>query len=144
MTFIGVTNAHGPSPQPTACRSPTCSLMIATGSNQAQGNLLCPRSLGWMGEQSGANMSWSVISPVTPPPHGDLVKLLSPPTTALVGSALWRWFFRSESADKRFYKTRKKDVELLILGFSHFKRIYAFLKIEIWFRLESLRIKSSR
>ena len=26
MAFIGVTNAHGPSPQPTACRSPTCSL----------------------------------------------------------------------------------------------------------------------
>ena len=29
-------NARGPSPQPTACRSPSCSLMTATGSNQAQ------------------------------------------------------------------------------------------------------------
>ena len=26
MAFSVVTNAHGPSPQPTACRSPTCSL----------------------------------------------------------------------------------------------------------------------
>ena len=34
MAFIGVTNAHGPSPQPTACRSPICSLITATGSNQ--------------------------------------------------------------------------------------------------------------
>ena len=31
MAFTGVTNAHGPSPQPTAC-----SLMAATGSNKAK------------------------------------------------------------------------------------------------------------
>ena len=31
MAFTGVTNAHGPSPQPTACRSPSCSLTTATG-----------------------------------------------------------------------------------------------------------------
>ena len=33
VAFVGVTNAHGPSPQPTPCRSPTCSLTTATGSN---------------------------------------------------------------------------------------------------------------
>ena len=27
-------------------------------------NLLCPRSLGLMGEQSGANISWSVASTI--------------------------------------------------------------------------------
>ena len=27
MAFTGVTNAHGPSPKPTACRSTSCSLM---------------------------------------------------------------------------------------------------------------------
>ena len=32
MAFTGVTNAHGPSPQPVACRSPSCSLTTATGS----------------------------------------------------------------------------------------------------------------
>ena len=48
MAFTGVTNAHGPSHQPIACRSPTC---------LRQGfNLLCPGSLGWMGEQSVANI----------------------------------------------------------------------------------------
>ena len=36
MAFTRITNAHGPSPQPTACRSPLCSLTTATGSNQAQ------------------------------------------------------------------------------------------------------------
>ena len=35
MAFTGFTNAHGPSPHPTACRSPTCSLTTATGSNPA-------------------------------------------------------------------------------------------------------------
>ena len=40
MAFTGVTNAHGPSPQPTACRSPSCSLTAATGSNQAQSKVL--------------------------------------------------------------------------------------------------------
>ena len=35
VAFTGVTNAHVPSPQPTVCRSPTCNLMTATGSNQA-------------------------------------------------------------------------------------------------------------
>ena len=41
MAFAGVTNAHGPSPQTTACRSPSCSLTTATGSYQVQSNLLC-------------------------------------------------------------------------------------------------------
>ena len=36
MLFTGVANAHEPSPQPTACRSASCSLTTATGSNQAQ------------------------------------------------------------------------------------------------------------
>ena len=36
MVFTGVINAHGPSPQPTTYRSPSCSLTTATGSNQAQ------------------------------------------------------------------------------------------------------------
>ena len=31
VPFTGVTNARGPSPQPTACRSPTCSPLTATG-----------------------------------------------------------------------------------------------------------------
>ena len=35
MAFTGVTNAHGPLPQPTACRSPKCSLTTTTGSNQS-------------------------------------------------------------------------------------------------------------
>ena len=35
MPFTGVTNAHGPSPQPTACRSSKFSLRITTESNQA-------------------------------------------------------------------------------------------------------------
>ena len=36
MAFTtGVTNAHGPSPQSTACRSPSCSLVTATESNEA-------------------------------------------------------------------------------------------------------------
>ena len=35
MDFTEVTNAHGPSPYLTVCRSPTCSLTTATGSNQA-------------------------------------------------------------------------------------------------------------
>ena len=33
--LTGVTNAHGPSSQPKACRSSACSLTTATGSNQA-------------------------------------------------------------------------------------------------------------
>ena len=45
MAFTGVTNAHGPSPQPTACRSPTCSLTTSTGSNQAQGKILSSKCL---------------------------------------------------------------------------------------------------
>ena len=32
MAFTGVTNAHGPSPKPTACRSPSCSLTTASKS----------------------------------------------------------------------------------------------------------------
>ena len=35
MAFTAVTNAHGPSHQPTAYRSPSFSLTTATGSNQA-------------------------------------------------------------------------------------------------------------
>ena len=46
MAITGVTNALGSSPQPTAYRPPTCSLMTATGSNQARAmehlSLLCP------------------------------------------------------------------------------------------------------
>ena len=36
VAFTGVTHAHGPSPQPTAFRSPKGSLSTATGSNKAQ------------------------------------------------------------------------------------------------------------
>ena len=39
MAFSGVTNAHGPSPQPTSCRSITCSLMTTAVSNQAYGKV---------------------------------------------------------------------------------------------------------
>ena len=39
IAFTGVTNDHGHQPQPTACRSPTCSLMTTTGSNQASGKV---------------------------------------------------------------------------------------------------------
>ena len=39
MAFSGITNAHGPSPQPTLCRSPTCSLTTATGCCQALGKV---------------------------------------------------------------------------------------------------------
>ena len=39
IPFIGVTNAHVPSSQPTACRFPTCSLTTAAGSNQAKGKV---------------------------------------------------------------------------------------------------------
>ena len=45
VAFTWVTKAHGPSPQPTACRSPSCSFTTATGSNQAlsfySSNLIC-------------------------------------------------------------------------------------------------------
>ena len=51
MAFTGVTNAHGPTPQPTACRSPSCSLTTATEGNQAEGKaqtyLAREVSLGW-------------------------------------------------------------------------------------------------
>ena len=52
MAFTGVTNALGPSPQPTACRSPSCS--VATGTWSKPGlrqclNLPHLRSLGWIG-----------------------------------------------------------------------------------------------
>ena len=39
MAFTEFTKAHGPSPQPTACRPPICSLITATGSNQAKGKV---------------------------------------------------------------------------------------------------------
>ena len=51
MAVTGVTNAHGPSPKPTVCRPPTCSLTTATGSNHAT------RSLRWMEGQSSVNKS---------------------------------------------------------------------------------------
>ena len=35
IAFTGVTNAHGPSPQPTSSWSSSCNLMTATGNNQA-------------------------------------------------------------------------------------------------------------
>ena len=35
-SLTGVANAHGPSPQPTACRSPLCSLTTPTWSNQSR------------------------------------------------------------------------------------------------------------
>ena len=41
MAFTRVTNAHGPSPQPTVCMSQTYSLTTATGSNQAKICCLC-------------------------------------------------------------------------------------------------------
>ena len=37
MAFTVVTNAHGPSPQPTAYRLPSCSLMTATGGGGQSG-----------------------------------------------------------------------------------------------------------
>ena len=40
LAFTGVTYAHGPSRQPTACRFLTCSLSTATGSNQDCGDSL--------------------------------------------------------------------------------------------------------
>ena len=39
MAFTGDTNAHRPSPQPTACRSSSCSVATEIGSNQAQGKV---------------------------------------------------------------------------------------------------------
>ena len=50
MAFTGVTNDHRPSPQPTACRSPSCSLTTATGNNRVQiyiGQLLDLYSPWW-------------------------------------------------------------------------------------------------
>ena len=49
-----LTNAHGPSLQPTACRSPTCSLMTTTTARSKQAhlrqglNLLCLRRRRWI------------------------------------------------------------------------------------------------
>ena len=79
MAFTGFTNAHGPSPQPTACRSPTCSLMIATGRNQA-------REV-W-GDEGAIRCQHIMVICFTYTPNGDLVWLLSPPITALMGSGL--------------------------------------------------------
>ena len=39
MAYTGVANAHGPSPQQAACRSPTCSLTTPISSNQALGKV---------------------------------------------------------------------------------------------------------
>ena len=47
-------------------------IRLATGLCQGL-NLLCPISLGWMGEQSGANASWSVASTVLPIVKSSLV-----------------------------------------------------------------------
>ena len=49
MTFTGVTKVHGPSPQPTACRSPKCNRKCPVSKEGL--NLLCLRSLGWMGSK---------------------------------------------------------------------------------------------
>ena len=38
---------HGPSPQPTACRSPSCSLTTASGSNQAQ-SMVTPLAISFI------------------------------------------------------------------------------------------------
>ena len=65
VAFTGVTNAHGLSPQPTACRSPSFSLKTATGSNQAYSNLAWEVWGRW-GSKSGANISRPVASPVLP------------------------------------------------------------------------------
>ena len=49
MAFTWVTNAHGPSPQPTAFRSPTSYLLgltTATGSNQARFESPSPEKSG--------------------------------------------------------------------------------------------------
>ena len=54
MAFTVVANAHGPSPQPTAFRSPTCSLMTATGSNQAQPKVFKPTLPQKSGVDGGA------------------------------------------------------------------------------------------
>ena len=84
MAFTGVTNAHGPSPQPTACRSPSCCLTTATGSNQAKAMFkpTLPKK-SWV--DGGANQLPTNLgqfpSPVLP---GDLVWLFSPPIIALV------------------------------------------------------------
>ena len=52
MAFTEVTNAHGPSPQPTGWRFPLCSLTVTTERNSQT----LPKH--WMG---GANMSWPVL-----------------------------------------------------------------------------------
>ena len=44
LSFNGVSSAHGPSPQPTPCRSPLYSLLTATGSNQAKGIVYTQKS----------------------------------------------------------------------------------------------------
>ena len=88
MALTGVTNAHGPSPQPIACRSPSCSLMTATGSNQAYSNVtyLAQES----GVDGGSNQLPAYLGQLLRlDPRDDLVWPLSPPIIALVGSALW-------------------------------------------------------
>ena len=53
--FTGVANAHGPPwPHPTACRSPTCSLMTSTGSNRPKARFK-PTSPEKSGVDGGAN-----------------------------------------------------------------------------------------
>ena len=60
MAFTEVTNAHGPSPQPTACWSRKYSLMTATGSNQAlgKGYTYCAQEVlgGWWSNQLPINL----------------------------------------------------------------------------------------
>ena len=54
MAFTKVTNAHGPSPQPTVCRSPSCSLTTATGSSRLKARFK-PTSPEKSGVDGGAN-----------------------------------------------------------------------------------------
>ena len=66
MAFTGIANSHGPSPQPTARRSLACNSNRKQQGQRQGFNLLGPRSMEWMGKQSGDKLSWSVISPVLP------------------------------------------------------------------------------
>ena len=72
MVFIVVTSAQGLSPQPTACRSPTFSLMNTTGINQALGKV----STYFAQESEGAIRCQLIfVSWFSCTPHGDLAYL---------------------------------------------------------------------
>ena len=58
VASTGVTNAHGPSP-------PANSMQVSNSKSfNYNRKSVWPRSLRWMEEQSGANISWSVASHV--------------------------------------------------------------------------------